>query len=404
MARASTFLNLSIDEWSAIIGISPWDVNQMRYPGTKSAQCQDVIFQYGWIKDHMSREEIGEAIANAEAMITAELMYAPAPFYVIDESVAYPRNYNRQAWGFAGDIRGDWKSVGLRFHKFIKGGVLNRTAIGTISGADLTFQDLDGDGIQETFTAVITNVAIGSVVDPYEITLYFAAANRHGEPLDETWRIRPIRVSVVGNTATITGHKTILVNPTPEWAVNATELDATVASNYVSSVECYRTFTDDTATSALPYQGVAIWKNNPDCTQDCTFSIKELCLGQQQNEQGQIFASFGNACTWPFPTREPDRVQINYVSGVPLVNGRMQKLYAQMVAYLSVSLLANEMCGCDRTNRILAKLRAPTLKFRDASADAQSFEESTNAFPQTYGAQWAWNRVNELRHVEMVGI
>lgn len=404
MAVARTQTALSIDEWAAILGISPWDVNQFRYPGTKSAQCQDVIFQYGWIKDHMSREEIAEAISNAESMIAAELLYYPYPHYEVDEPIIYPRPHQRQLFGFAGDIRGNWKSFGTRWHKVIKGGVLNRTFIGTISGGSLTSSDLDGDGIDETFTAVITDASISTITDPYEIVLYFSTINRHDEPLDETWRIRPIRVAVSGNTATITGHRTVLCNPTPEYAVNAAELVATDNANYVTTVECYRTFTDDTATAVLPYQGVAIWKNNPDCTQDCTFSIKELCLGQNQNEQGQIFASFGDACDWPFPTREPDRVQVNYVSGVPLVNGKMQKDMAQAVAYLSVSLLANEMCGCQRTNRILEKIRAPMLKFQDKRADVQSFQESTNAFPMTYGGQFAWSRISAWRHIEAIGI
>lgn len=404
MAVTRTYSLLSIDEWAAIIGISPWDLNQYRYPGTKSAQCQDVLYQYAWQKDHLSREEIGQAIASAEAMIATELLYWPAPHYVVDEVIPYPRNYNRRVFGYAGDIRGDWKTFSTNWHRVIKGGVLNRTSLGTISGGDLTSADLDGDGINETFTAVITNVAIGSIVDPYEIALYFESTNRHGEPLDETWRIRPVRVSVTGNTATITGHRTVLTNPTPEYAVNAAELVATDNANYVTSVECYRTFTDDTATAALPYQGVAIWKDNPDCEQNCTFSIKELCLGQHQNEQGQVFASFGEPCTWPFPIREPDRLQCNYLSGLPLANGRMQKEMAQIVAYLSVSLLANEQCGCQRTNRILDKLRSPMLKFQDKSADATSYQESTNAFPMTYGGQFAWNRIKFLRQIEAIGV
>jgi hypothetical protein len=404
MAVARTATALSIDEWAAILGISPWDVNQFRYPGTKSAQCQDVLYQYAWQKDHLAREEIADAISDAEAMLAAELMYHPAPHYSVDEVIPYPRPHQRQLFGYAGDIRGDWKTFGTRWHKVIQGGVFNRTAIATIAGADLVASDLDGDGIKETFTATITNATIGTLTDPYEVALYFASGDRHGEPLDETWRIRPIRVSIAGNVATITGHRTILVKPTPQYGVTVAELDATVDTNYVTSVECYRVFTDDTATAALPYQGVAIWKNNPDCTQDCTFSIKELCLGESQNEQGQIFASFGDTCDWPFPDREPDRLEINYVSGVPLVNGRMDRLFAQMVTYLSVSLLANNKCGCDRTNSILTKLRSPVLKFQDKSADATSFAESTNAFPMTYGAQWAWARVNANRHVEVVSI
>lgn len=404
MAVARTYSLLSIDEWAAILGISPWDINQFNYPALKSAQCKDVIYQYAWQKDHLSREEIAQAIADAESMIAHETLFWPAPHYTVDEVQLYTRPYQRQLFGFAGTPRGEWKSIDLNWHKVIKGGVLNRTLIGSISGGSLTFADLDNDGIQETFTAVITDASIATITDANEIALYFQSANRHGEPIDETWRIRPVRVSISGNTATITGHKTLLVNPTPEYAVDAVALDATDATNYVTAVDCYRTFTDDTATSTLPYQGVAIWKNNPDCTQDCTFSIKELCLGQHQNEQGQVFASFGNACDWPFPTREPDRVQVNYVSGVPLVNGKMDKIFAQMVAYLSVSLLANEKCGCDRTNRILAKLRAPVLKFQDKSADAQSFAESTNAFPMTYGAQWSYARCKSMLHIEAIGI
>lgn len=404
MARADRYTLLSLDEWAATLGISPWEFGGFNYPVAKSAQCKSVFQQFPWQNDHLSRAEVADAIADAEAMLAAELGYNIAPAYTVDEVVSYPRNYNRRVFGYAGDIRGDWKTVSTKWHKVIKGGVLNRTLIGTITGNDLTASDLDGDGVKETFTATITNAAIGTLTDPYELALYFVAANRHGEPLDETWRIRPLRVSITGNTATLTGHRTLLANPSPEYAVDAAALDSAVPSNYVTSVECYRTFTDDTATSALPYQGVAIWKNNPDCTQNCTFSIKGLCLGQHQNEQGQIFASFGNPCDWPFADREPDRLQVNYVSGVPMVSGKVDKLYAQMVAYLSVSLLANEMCGCDRTNRILSKLRSPTLKFQDKSADAQSYEESTNAFPQTWGAQWSYARVRALRHIEVVGI
>src|ERR1051326_2216354 len=122
MARASQYTGLSIDEWAAILGISPFDINQFRYPGTKSAQCKDVIFQYAWQRDHLSREEIAEAIASAESMIAEQCLFWPYPHYVIDEQIPYPRNYNRRAWGFAGDMRGDWKSVGLANHKFIKGG------------------------------------------------------------------------------------------------------------------------------------------------------------------------------------------------------------------------------------------------------------------------------------------
>ncbi len=404
MAVSRTYSHLSIDEWAALLGISPWDINQFRYPGNKSAQCQDVIYQYAWQKDHLSREEIGQAIADAERMVADALLYWPAPHYEVAETVIYPRPHQRELYGYAGTPRGEWKSAGARWHQIISGGVLNRTQIGTISGVDLVKLDIDNDTVFETFTATITDPAVGTITDPNELALYFIEADRHGEALDETWRIRPVKVTISGNTATFRGHRTLLANPTPEWIVDAQPNIATDDSNYVTSVECWRTFTDTTATEALPYQGVAEWKTIPGCADGCTFAIRQLCMNEQNYSQGQFYADFGNACDWPFQDREPDRLAINYVSGVPLVNGRMDKFYAEIIAKLSVSLLANEKCGCDRTNRILDRLRAPELKFFDASAGATSFQESTNSFPMTFGGQWAWARVSTNRHIEAVGI
>lgn len=404
MARASTYSLLSIDEWAQILGISPFEINQFQYPGTKSAQCNDVLYQFAWQKDHLSREEIGQAIADAERMIADELLYWPAPHYEIAEPVTYPRPYQRELFGYAGTPRGEWKSASARWHRILSGGLLNRTSIGTISGADLVKLDEDADGVFETFTATITDAAIGTITDASELALYFELADRHGEPLDETWRIRPVRVTIVGNTATFRGHRTLLSTPTAEFAVNAQAKDAKVDTNYVTSVECWRTFTDTSSTAALPYQGVAEWKTIPGCADDCTFAINPICINQQKYEQGEFFADLGNACDWPFPDREPDRLAINYVSGVPLVNGRMDRFYAEIVAKLSVSLLANEKCGCERTNRIIDKLRAPVLKFQDKSADATSFAESENAFPMTYGAQWAYARVKANRNIEAIGV
>lgn len=407
MTVSERYTLLPLDSWAAILGISPWEFNGFVFPAAKSAQCRDVFHKFQWQTDHLSISEVADAIADAEQMIANELLYWPAPYYVVDEVIQYPRNRNRQAWGFAGDIRGEWKTFSVNWHKVIKGGVINRTLIGTITlaGGGITLSDLDGDGIQETFTATITDAAVGLITDANELGLYFVAANRHGEDVGEVWRVRPVDVSISGNVATFQGHRTLLANPSKAYAVAPADMVATDAANYITSLDCYRTFTDDTATEALPYQGVAIWKDNPDCAdQDCTFSIYPLCLGQHQNEQGQIFASYGSACDWPFPTREADRLQINYVSGVPLVNGKMEKIFAQMVAYLSVSLLANERCGCDRTNRILAKLRAPILKFQDRAADAESYVEAANTFPSTFGGQWAWARIRQNRHIEAIGI
>lgn len=405
MARCATYTGLPLDTWAAILGISPWEFNNCAYPMRKAAQCSDTIYQFPWQHDHLSREEIGEAIASAEQMVANELLYWPYPRYFVDEVQPYPRPHQRELFGFSGTIRGEWKTFELNWKKFISGGVFNRTEIGTISGADLTFLDEDGDGIFETFQAVITDAAIGALDDPYELALYFSAGDRHGEALDETWRIRPLIITISGDTATIRGHKTLLVNPQKEFGVNASAFDPALDATYVDSVECFRVFTDSTATEDLPYQGVAEWKETPTCTQNCTFQVKELCLGQHDNDYGRVFASFGEPCTWPFDWREPDRVSVNYVAGAALTEGRVLDEFAKIITYLSVSLLANEKCGCDRSNRILAKWRRPILRFEDRNDEgASAFSRNTTPFPMTEGGQYAWARVKRMREIEVVGI
>lgn len=404
MARCSTPTGLSIDEWAAILGISPWEINGCVYPGKKSTQCKSVFQQFQWQQEHLSREEVGQAIADAERMIADQLLYWPAPKYFVDVPVPYPHPARRDVYGRGVTPRGEMKSVQLPWHHVISGGLFNRTLIGTISSGALGASDEDGDNVKETFTATITDAAIGAITDPNELALYFDAADRHGEDIHETWRIRPVRVSISGNTATFTGHRTLLVKPSPEFGVSPEDLTATNDLIYVTSVVCYRAFTNTASTDAQPYQGVAMWNNIPGCTQDCTFSIKALCLGQSQNEQGRVTASFGAQCDWPFPIREPDRLQVNFRAGLALENGQMQSEMARCVTYLSTSLLANEKCGCEQSNRILAYWRARVIKFEDTNAKATAYANSSNPFPATNGGVWAWARVKNWKNVEAVGL
>lgn len=405
MAVCSTLTGLPLDTWAAILGISPWEFNQCAYPASKAAQCGDVLYQYPWQRDHLSREEVGEAIAAAEFMIAQELLFWPYPHHEVGEVILYPRPHQKDLYGGAGTIRGEWKTLHTRWERIIKPGLFNRTTIGTIAGGNLTKLDEDHDGVFETFQAVITDPAIGTITDPYELALYFDSGDRLGNDLSEVWRIRPVKVSITGNTATFRGHRTLLINPEKETGVNAAKLDATVDANYVTSLICTRTFTDDTATAAQPYQGTAQWKDIPDCFQNCTFSIKELCLGEHDYLSGIVFASFGARIFWPFYDREPDRIEINYLAGLPLVNGQIDPEMAKIITYLSLSLLANEKCGCDRSNKIIDRWRKPITRFEDSNgAGAAAFTANSTPFPMTVGGQYAWSRVKRLRNMEIISL
>lgn len=392
MARASTETLLPLDEFARILGIDPWSFNQMNFPVSKGGQCADVLFQHPWQQDRLSREEVAQAIADAEQMLADELHYWPAPKYLVGEEVKVPHQKTLHDEGYRTP-----KPVQLKWHHIVAPGVFKRTSIGTITGTDLATTDADNDGFKDTFTATIDNAAIADITDPNEIALYFVEADRLGETLNETWRIRPVSISISGQIATIRGHITLLVKPNLQSGVQAKTLKADLAGNYVTSLECHRVFTDSTYTQAEPHQGLAIWKQVSGCrTDDCSSSTKPLCLGEDKPEQGVMYASFAQPC----PARRPDRLEVNYLAGLPLENGQMQPEMARCVAYLAVALLANEKCGCERTNRILGYWKQRVTSFEDEVNKAVGFSKDFNniPFPVTQGGVFAWKRVYRWRH------
>lgn len=392
MARASIDTLLPLDTWAKLMGINPWEFNQIGegFPKQNTAQCEHVFFQYSWQQDFLSREEIAKCISMAEDMIAAQLTYYPAPKYFVDEVHAYPRPYNRELYAGGVTNRGQLKSVQVNWHKVLGGGVLARTSIA--AGVAVTLSDSDGDGVDDTFTASQAT----SVTDPNEIALYFTAVDRNNEPIDETWRIRPIRVSISAGTATIVGPSYLLVKPDLTFVTNAVVLNVTDASIYVTTLDMYRVYKDDDTTSAK--QGNAIWELTPCADPPCGVEYSALCLGDRRGEIG--FVSIAYDLDSSCHSRGPDRVSVNYLAGEPLVNGQMNSIMADIVAHLATALLPVDKCGCERSDRIVAYWREVAPGAGEGLRESIRGSYGENPFGPQRGAQYAWNRIQPI--VQMV--
>ena len=315
MARASIPTLLPIDSYAKIMGISPWEFNQISggLPTATRGSCQSVWFQWQWQKDFVSREEIAQAISEAESAIAHQLGYWPAPAFVVDEHVSINRGapmlpsvMGANAWGW-------WKNIPLRWSHWQAGGVFNRTIIQ--AAATVTLSDTDSDGVNDLFT--ITQAV--TTTDPNEIAIYFQLTDRVGETsIGEQWRIRPIKVSISGGTATITGHPSQLVLPSKTEAVTAAELNISDPI-FASEVDVYRVFTDTQHDSSYPYQGVALWDVPCNDGGDCGTTILPLCQAEARNDR--VYANYGDPATWPYGC-QPDRLQVNYLAGYPLLTKR----------------------------------------------------------------------------------
>lgn len=404
MANAfNTYTLLSLDQWADIMGVSRWELNQVSdgLPGNAGSQCKTPFFQYRWQKDYLAREELGDAIAEAERMIAAELRYWPAPLYTTNEEQQYPRDFRPYWWGEPFNPRGDWKPLELNWQHYLTPGILARTEISPTVAP--VYSDEDGDGLQETFTITVAT----AVTNAAEIGIYFTAADRMGNPIDEVWRIRPVRVSFSGGNAVIVGHKAMLIKPSLLQEYAPSNLNATNAANYVAGVAVYRVYTDSTHTEVNPNQGSAVWFRYPDCTSfDCEQATTPLCLRGNDNERGVVAAQFEDP-TLCCSGQSPDKLLVNYLSGIPLVDGKVRDEYAKVIAYLAVTLISSAKCGCMNSSKIIEHWRA--YPNRTASNDQVGGltvrEIEMNPFGEPrLGALYAWRRVSRWKIGDVVSL
>lgn len=384
--RTSTKTLLSLYEWATVIGLNPFEVAQISrnlparqnlYPPVES--CESTMFQHTYQSfDHLSRNEIGEAIAQAEELFASYVGYFPAPKYFLYEQVDYPLHYNVRAnsqsgyfntgfptfpllWGYGSNMPmrtsyDHFRTVQLKYGHVANVGIETLTQISTIA---TVLSSKVGAAVMDTFTVTAPGLPAGTIAS--EIALFFVSGDRAGLSLEES-EIKPLTVSISGATATITGSITLLVKPTLQEPLDPDRLDATDTSIYAANVIVYRRTTDSTN------QGYLLWSNVSPCdSPPCDASFQTSCFQAVDKERGVIApipASYDSTLAQfvaQYPTigyREPDRVQINYLAGYPRqANGRMDTKHARIIALLATALLPNKTSGCVRADQRLSYYR-----------------------------------------------
>lgn len=394
--RVSTYTGLTLFEWAEIMGISPWEMAQIGTGFTKpsSRQCDHVFFQFPWQRNAICREEIGRAIQRAENDLANYLGYWPSPRFFANEAVVYPRPAQRYLFGGGGTPRFMLKAIPLKWGYVQGGGILARTLIGT---AAVVMTDPDGDGASELFT--VTQAT--TITDPDEIAVYFVPTDRNNVPVDETWRIRPVQVSISGGNAVITGHPAQLVLPNKTTTADPQILDVT-GTIYATNVEVYRVFRDTTYSTTSPNQGRAEWEVIPGNAPPAGVAYVPVTIGARDAELGKVVVDYTLAGTQvPPQDREPDRLMLNYQAGIPLYNGRVNEVYAKLVAILAASYLTVGTCACERSQQIIHSYRAipsEDLTGRQLTRMLTWNEIDKSPFGPTNGGLEVWRRAFYLRN------
>lgn len=403
---------LTMEEWGQIFGIAPEFLNGFDRSGrTLGTQCNSVWLQYPYMTtgDRLSRDELAYAIYTAERMITDELHYSPAPLWIEDEWIPYSRSGVVPFYGLNGKTAyAQMKSVRTRLGRVIAGGQRSTTLIS--SGAVVTYSKSDGNNSTYQDRATISMAT--TITDPCEVQVFFTTTDGAIFAAHPRYQVRPLRVTISGGIATITGDRALFVSPEfqefQDASYTAGDTGAADSAHFVQTVDIYRVFND--TSGAEEKQGVLVWEAEPqDCPDPpCAVTTQTLCLGLRDRDLGivQPYPSSWNATTSTYDgtsfieCREPDRVRVNYYSGVPLEVGsngcRMNRRYAMAVARLAMTLLPKLKCGCTQAERQMQYWFDPP----DNEREDFSLQSINNSFGEARGAIFAWREIARQRNGE----
>lgn len=414
---------MSLEEWRRAFGLQPWffwGMGASSPAGLRlTAQAGDILTRSSWQSDDAAgRDDILAAIRSAERLLMDTLGYRVGPQYA-EATVPWPRlGATALRRGGPWDARGGWLSVTLPEGEIQAIGVETRTLIGTPAVA---YSDPDTDGVDELATITIAT----AVTDPASIGVYVQASDRlDGEPVSEAYRIRPVRVSISGGTATITGATWLFVRPLAYEGTAVQPLDPADPGTLVQQVEVYQRTTSQAGTTAATAGAVATWETRPchgwwccGCTDDpysgspfdpaavaqavARVDIRDARLGIVAPAPSYYDTATG---IWRAPDAavcwEPDRVTVRYLAGVASPDGQqIARAWQTVVARLAAAELGRPICAKQPAGKELARWQFDRARISGANDEgyATSPRDLDNPFGTRAGHIQAWQYVQRVQ-------
>ncbi len=415
MARADTRTLLPLDRWARILGLEPRHFNGVTTSLTPTENCGDVWLQYAWQKaDYVGRDDVANAIAQAESDIIDALGFYPLPVWTEGEILRTPRPGDTVMVGGSGlyNTRGYYQSVQARYGHVISGGVQAKTFINTAERTDppaildtLALNDADADGYNEEMIITLPT----TVTDVNEIRCYF---HGHGPYAGaDEWEIRPLQnVTIAAGIVTIHIDKHLLVEPDLWEALDAGAINGDDDDNFVEDIDVYRVYNDPSD------QGEMQWEATPgycECVlatcETCTWTTQHQCLQVRDPRLGIVTY---RPATWNDDTleydaatiavyRQPERISLNYLSGyrsskVARSWAQMDPLLERMITYYSVTLLDRPICNCNNVESFIQRWREDRALVAETGQYQISDRDRQCPWGTKEGAIWAWKQAQKL--------
>lgn len=322
MARANTYTWLSLDEWAKIMGYNRWLFNGFRqFPETIGEECHDVWYQYPEQYDSMSREELADAIKEAESVLSNFLGYNLLPEW--NEDTVRPPRYYRPGYYHSLDVYGKSKSVPVKHKHLLQVGVQRKVFLGQV---EVSRVDNDSDGFAETMQVTLPDV----VPDLNQVRIFFP--DKRGSL---KWEIRPVEFLDI-NTCEFPAY--LGVKPEMSQGIVTDVLDPYNDAVYLENVDVYQIYNDTSQAIQLIYQSAPCDSFNLSSIETGAYVMKDRVVYNPR-----LFSRYCQA--------DPDLVKIFYYSGyrddqADRPNVELADYWKRAIAYFAVSFFHKESRSC----------------------------------------------------------
>lgn len=362
MARSDTITLLPLDTYARMMAINQCSFNQVHNPTSPyPTECNEVWLQSAWVgttERLVGRDEIATAIATAEEMITNAMQFYPAPKFVAADEQPWPLPA-RGAQVVAPPYQ-------LEYGQFIGAGRENIDTPIAI-GQPIVYSDRDNDGVLDTATITITAAQLAAAgANWMEIAVYYPAVYLDWAlyPRDESWRIKPFRVTrspATGNV-TLIASRCMFVQP-PLWEEDDA-IDQSDATAFITSVDVYRRYLDTSQQAQLVYTTEGpLDCLYPPCNEQCQNAC--VIVGAKDDRRNGIvkaLAANHTAGGWAYQSflnnQYPDHIRTWYLGGAwKKLNNWMEAdllmtnhpAMAEAIVRLANTYLPEAPCTCNKT-------------------------------------------------------
>jgi hypothetical protein len=394
MSYASTVTKLSLAEFAAALGINPRHFNQIAYtpPQRSPVACDGGLFQHDWqASDQVSREQIAQAIYDAETMIEQYLQYRLKPAWEVDEWRLAGRPFQRELYAYTPyAITRLRASVESRWKHIISGGSEAMTLLQ--ANAPIVWWSVP-DHPEDAITGTVT-LAVEDGVEACEVELYYP-----GHEGDPAYQIRPVRVTISALTATITFPRYLTVAEEILESYDPEPADWANDDDFLSEVDVYRHWNDPSRQALIMWEpGSSCGCSVPGTCTVCSYSVQEACLYLRSTPREGVFAWAPGE--WSEGTfvggdlalgRGPDIIRLYYLAGWEAPRGcpsTMDRRWQTVVARLAVTLLDRPACQC--TSGIWDHWQESGADLGKGDAAVRFL---SNPFGPSRGGIYAWTRV-----------